>query len=49
MGVKVTLTVEAGNGKRSHLEAEGQMYEEVKAAAEARMPEGPQAILIRTA
>lgn len=45
----MTLTVEAGNGEQSHLEAEGQTYEEAKAAAEARIPEGSQAIVIRTA
>lgn len=48
MGVKVTLTVEAGNGERSHVEAEGQTYEEAKAAVERLIPEGSKAIVIRT-
>jgi len=46
--VKVTLTVEAGNGELSHVDAEGETYEEAKAAAEALMPEGTTAIAIRT-
>lgn len=48
MGVKVTLTVQAGNGELSHVDAEGQTYEEVKASAEALIPEGSTAIAIRT-
>lgn len=43
----MTLTVEAGNGELSHVEAEGQTYEEAKAAAEASIPEGATAIVIR--
>jgi hypothetical protein len=48
MGVKVTLTVEAGDGQVSYVEAEGQTYEEAKAAAEALIPEGSKAIVLRT-
>lgn len=48
MGAKVTLTVQAGNGKLSHVDAEGQTYEEAKASAEALIPEGSKAISIRT-
>lgn len=48
MGVKVTLTVEAGNGELSHVDAEGQTYEEAKAAAEVLIPDGSKAIAIRT-
>ncbi|MFJ4210697.1 hypothetical protein ACIPY2_19755 [Paenarthrobacter sp. NPDC089675] len=44
----MTLTVEAGNGERSHVEAEGQTYPEAKTAAEAQIPEGSHAIVIRT-
>lgn len=47
MGVKVTLTIEAGNGELSHVEAESQTYEDAKAAAEALIPEGSKAIVIR--
>lgn len=43
----MTLTVAAGNGELSHVEAEGQTYEEAKAAAEALIPEGAKAIVIR--
>jgi hypothetical protein len=32
--VKVTLTVEAGDGQLSHVDAEGETYEKAKAAAE---------------
>ena len=49
MGVKVTLTVEAGNGELSHVDAEGESYDEAKIAAEAKIPEGSKAIAIRTA
>ncbi|MCY1676853.1 hypothetical protein OVA06_19470 [Pseudarthrobacter sp. SL88] len=45
--MKITLTVEAGNGELSHVEAEGQTYEEAKAAVEALIPEGATAIVIR--
>ncbi|MEJ1116753.1 hypothetical protein WBN73_20805 [Paenarthrobacter sp. CCNWLY172] len=47
--MKVTLTVEAGNGELSHVDAEGETYEKAKAAAEALVPEGSKAIAIRTA
>ncbi|GAT89611.1 hypothetical protein CVCC1112_4270 [Paenarthrobacter nicotinovorans] len=47
--MKVTLTVEAGNGEPSHVDAEGETYEDAKAAAEALIPEGSKAIAIRTA
>lgn len=49
MGVKVTLTVEAGDGQLSYIEAEGATYETAKAQAEAQIPEGFKAIAIRTA
>jgi hypothetical protein len=49
MGVRVTLTVEAGNGEDRHVEAEGQTYGEAKAAAEALIPEGSEAIVLRNA
>jgi hypothetical protein len=48
MGVKVTLTVEAGNGRLSRVEAEGETYEKAKAAAKALIPDGSKAIAIRT-
>ena len=47
MGVKVTLTVEAGNGKLSHVDAEGETYEEANAAAEALIPDDSKAITTR--
>lgn len=47
MGVKMTLTVQASNGELSHVQAEGQTYEKAKAAAEALIPEGATAIVIR--
>ncbi|MDP9936856.1 hypothetical protein J2T11_003224 [Paenarthrobacter nicotinovorans] len=46
--MKVTLTVETDNGERSHVGAEGQTYKEAKTAAEALIPEGSHAIVIRT-
>lgn len=46
--MKVTLTVEAGNGELSYVDAEGEAYEDAKAAAEALIPEGSKAIAIRT-
>lgn len=46
--MKVTLTVEAGNGELSYVDAEGETYEDAKAAAEALIPEGSKAIAIRT-
>jgi hypothetical protein len=49
MGVKVILSVEAGDGQLSHVDAEGETYEEAKAAAEALIHEGSKAIAIRTA
>lgn len=48
MGVKVTLTVEAGDGHLSY-EAEGTTYETARAAAEVLILEGSKAIAIRTA
>lgn len=48
MGVKVTLTIEAGGGQLNHVEAEGETYEDAKAAAEALVPEGSRAIAIGT-
>ena len=48
MRVKVTLTVEAGNGELSHVDAEGGTYEKAKEAAEALIPDGSKAIAIRT-
>lgn len=48
MGVKVTLTVQAADGKQSYVDAEGKTYEEAKAAAEALIPEGSKAIALRT-
>ncbi|MBU8868588.1 hypothetical protein [Paenarthrobacter aromaticivorans] len=47
--MKVTLTAEAGDGQLSHVEAEGPTYESAKKAAEARIPNGSKAIVIRTA
>ncbi|MCX8455141.1 hypothetical protein [Paenarthrobacter ureafaciens] len=47
--MKVTLTVQASNGDLSHVEGEGHTYEAAKTAAEARIPEGSTAIVIRTA
>jgi hypothetical protein len=47
--VKVTLTVEAGDGQLSYVEAESETYETAKAAAEAQIPEGSKPIAIRTA
>ncbi len=44
MGVKVTLTVQAGNREPSHVDAEGDTYETAKAL----IPEGSKAIAIRT-
>ncbi|WP_284986820.1 hypothetical protein [Arthrobacter sp. fls2-241-R2A-172] len=46
--MKVILTVEAGDGELSHVDAEGETYEEAKAAAEAGIPEGSRSIAIRT-
>ncbi|MFE4080435.1 hypothetical protein [Paenarthrobacter sp. YIM B13468] len=46
--MKVTLTVEAFTGELSHVEAEGETYENAKSAAEAQIPEGSKAIAIRT-
>lgn len=44
----MTLTVEAGNGELSHVDAEGETYENAKAAAKELIPEGSKAIAIRT-
>ncbi|MDI2035946.1 hypothetical protein [Paenarthrobacter nitroguajacolicus] len=46
--MKVILTVEAGNGELSYVDADGGTYEAAKAAAEALIPEGSKAIAIRT-
>ncbi|MBU8867855.1 hypothetical protein [Paenarthrobacter aromaticivorans] len=46
--MKVTLTAEAGYGQVSYVEAEGETYEEAKAAAEALIPEDSKAIVLRT-
>lgn len=48
MGVKVILTLEAADGNQSYVDAEGDTYEEAKAAAEALIPEGSKAIVLRT-
>lgn len=45
--MKLTLTLEADNGELSHIEAEAETYQEAKAAAEALIPEGSKAIVIR--
>lgn len=47
MGVKVTLTLEAGDGQLSYVDAEGETYEAAKAAAEALIPDGSKAIVLR--
>lgn len=47
--MKVALTIEAGDGRLSYVEAESAAYETAKAAAEAQIPEGSKAIAIRTA
>ncbi|MFE4198431.1 hypothetical protein ACFRJ9_21500 [Paenarthrobacter sp. NPDC056912] len=44
----MTLTVQAGNGELSHVDAEGDTYETAKAAVEGLIPEGSKAIAIRT-
>ncbi|YCK79722.1 hypothetical protein M1D89_01440 (plasmid) [Arthrobacter sp. D3-18] len=44
--MKVTLTVEAADGKLSYIDAEGETYEDAKAAAEALIPEGSKAIVL---
>ncbi|MCD4850578.1 hypothetical protein LN996_07120 [Arthrobacter sp. AK01] len=46
--MKVILTVVAGNGELSHVDAEADTYDAAKAAAEALIPEGSKAIAIRT-
>lgn len=48
MGVKVILSVEAADGQRSYVDAEGDTYEQAKAAAEALIPEGSRALAIHT-
>lgn len=48
MGVKVTLTVEAGDGQLSHVDAESDTYEAAMAAARVQIPKGAKAIAIRT-
>ncbi|MDP9903152.1 hypothetical protein [Arthrobacter bambusae] len=47
--MKVILSIEAGDGQLSYVEAEGETYETAKAAAETLIPEGSKAIAIRTA
>ncbi|MFJ4286943.1 hypothetical protein ACIPY0_14990 [Paenarthrobacter nicotinovorans] len=47
--MNVILTVEASDGQLSHVEAEGPTYEAAKAAAEAKIPDGSKAVVIRTA
>ncbi|WP_281452847.1 hypothetical protein [Paenarthrobacter nitroguajacolicus] len=47
--MKVTLTVQAGNGDLSRVEAEADTYEAAKVAAETQIPDGSKAIAIRTA
>ncbi|WP_226773062.1 hypothetical protein [Arthrobacter sp. ES1] len=47
--MKVTLTVEAGDGQLRHVEAEDETYEAAMAAARTLIPEGSKAIAIRTA
>lgn len=49
MGVKVTLTVEAGNDQLSYVQADADTYETAKAQAQAQIPEGSKAITIRAA
>ncbi|WP_454812701.1 hypothetical protein [Paenarthrobacter nitroguajacolicus] len=46
--MKVILTAESSDGKQSYVDAEGETYEDAKAAAEALIPEGSKAIAIRT-
>ncbi|MEW1808438.1 hypothetical protein [Pseudarthrobacter sp. NPDC080039] len=46
--MKVTLTVEAGDGRLSFAEAESATYETAKAATEAQIPTDSKAIAIRT-
>lgn len=41
------MTVHAGNGELSHVDAKGETYEAAKAAAEAMIHEGSRAISIR--
>ena len=48
MGVKITLTLEAASGELSRVEAEGETYEEAKAAAEGLIPERSKTIVLRT-
>lgn len=48
VGVKVTLTVEAGDGQLSHVEAKSDTYEAAVAAARAQLQDGSKAIAIRT-
>ncbi|MFF1831131.1 hypothetical protein [Paenarthrobacter sp. NPDC058040] len=47
--MEVILTVEDPAGATSHVTAEAATYEDAKAAAEAKIPEGSKAIVIRTA
>ncbi|MDR6989236.1 hypothetical protein J2Y66_003751 [Paenarthrobacter nitroguajacolicus] len=44
----MTQTVHAGNDQLSHVDAEAETYEKAKATAETLIPEGSQAIAIRT-
>jgi hypothetical protein len=47
--VEVILTVEAGDGTTSHVSGTDDTYERALAAAEAKIPEGSKAIVIRIA
>lgn len=42
------MTVEAGDGSISHVSATADSYEKARVAAEAKIPEGSKAIVIRT-
>ncbi|WP_314216581.1 hypothetical protein [Pseudarthrobacter equi] len=46
--MRVTLTLEAGDGQLNHVEAEAETYEDAKAAVEKLIPEGSKAIVLRT-
>lgn len=46
--MKVTLTIEAADGKLSYVDAEGETYADAKAAAEKLIPEGSKALVLRT-
>ena len=46
--MEVILTVQDANGATSHVSAEANTYDAAKATAEAKIPEGSKAIVIRT-